>query len=263
MVQPVSIEGMKIPFSEEAEHVGILRCTQTGNMPSLLARMSAHNRALFAVLPSGIARHHNSNAAASLKVEKLYGLPVLLSGLAALVLNTKELEALDHHHKEKLERLQKLYPRTPAPVVFFLAGTLPASAVLHLHQLTLLGMIARLGPDSILHRLGRQMLSSTPHSLLPSRQSWFLQLRSLCDHYSLYMLANPPTKNEWKISTKVQVTKIWTEKFRMEVASKPSLDHFRATHMSLCSPSPIWTSCSSLPYESKKATVQARMASAL
>ena len=216
MVRPVTIDGMKIPFSKEADHVGILRCTQSGNMPSLLARMSSHNRALFAILPAGIARNHNSNAAASLRVEKRYGLPVLLSGLAALVLSSKEQETLNHHHKEKLERLQKLYPRTPAPAVFFLAGSLPASAILHLNQLTLLGMIARLGPDSILHRHGRQVLSSPPASLLLSRQSWFFQLRSMCEEYSLqdplYVLASPPSKNEGKKSTKLQVLKFWTEK---------------------------------------------------
>ena len=94
-----------------------------------------------AVLPAGIARHDCSNAAASLHVEKLYGLPVLLSGLAALVLSNTKQVILNHHHKEELEHLQKLYPKTPAPVVFFLAGTLPASAVLHLRQPSLLGRV--------------------------------------------------------------------------------------------------------------------------
>ena len=103
-VRPISMKTLNIPFSNEAEHVGILRSTIPGNTPSLLARMSAHNRALFAVLPSGLASHHSSNAAASLRVEKLYGLPVLLSGLAALVLSSKEQDTLNHHHKEKLER---------------------------------------------------------------------------------------------------------------------------------------------------------------
>ena len=265
MVCPISMNGTRIPFSQEAEHVGILRCTSPGNTPSLLARMSAHNRALFAVLPAGIAQHHSSNAAASLHVEKLYGLPVLLSGLAALVLSNNEQDILNHHHKEKLEHLQKLYPKTPAPVVFFLAGTLPASAVLHLRQLSLLGMIARLGPSSILHHHGCQILSAPPASLLPSRQSWFLQTRSLCHEYSLqdplYVLANPPPKPEWKKATKYAVTKFWSSKFKAEAASKPSLVHFKASHMSLCNPSPIWTSCHNSPYETKKATVQARMGS--
>ena len=57
------------------------------------------------MLPAGLARRHSGNPAAALRVELLYALPVLLSGLAALVLGKPELEALDHHHKLKLEGL--------------------------------------------------------------------------------------------------------------------------------------------------------------
>ena len=178
-------------------------------------------------------------------------------------MSNTEQETLNHHHKENLERLQKLYPGTPAPVVFFMAGTLPASAVLHLRQLSLLGMISRLGPDSTLHRHGQQMLATPPASLLPSRQSWFLQLRTLCQQYKLpdplYTLANPPGKKEWKKETKLQVVKFWTDQLRSHSASLPSLSLFRASHMSLCTPSPIWTSCWNSPFEIKKAAVQARM----
>ena len=141
MVFPIFMEGLRIPFTQEADHVGILRCSSQGNMPSVLARMTDHNRAVFAVLPVGVARHHHGSAAAALCVEKLYRLPVLLSGLAALVLSNAEQEMLNYHHKENLKRIQKLYPGTPAPVVLFLAGELPASTVLHLQHLSIMVMI--------------------------------------------------------------------------------------------------------------------------
>ena len=150
LVSPVSIGSLRIPFTEEAEHVGVLRCTRPGNMASVLARQSAHTKAVFGVLFTGIARRHYGNPAASLRIERLYGAPVLLSGLSSLILNKSEEESVHHHYKVSLERLQRLYKATPAPVVFFLAGSLPAPGLLHLRQLSLLGMIARLGPDSIL-----------------------------------------------------------------------------------------------------------------
>ena len=253
----------KIPFSREAEHVGILRCTSPGNMASILARLSAHNRALHAVLPAGLARRHHGNPAAALRVEQLYGLPILLSGLAALVLSKSEQDTLDHHHKVKLEGLHRLYPRTPAPVVFFLAGSLPASAKYHLRQLSLRGMVARLGPDSILHRYGRHILASPPSSCPPSSSPWFVQIRQVSQKYGLpdplYVLANPPTKGEWKSKTKLLVLDYCAEQLRAEAAALDSLEHFRASHMSLRHPSPIWTSCGNNQYEVKKATVQARM----
>ena len=102
---PISMAGHYVDFSSEAEHVGILRTTQAGNMPNLLARQSAHTRALYSVLPAGLARGHHGNPAAALRVEKLYGSPVLLSGLASLVLSTTEQTSLDHHYKVHLESL--------------------------------------------------------------------------------------------------------------------------------------------------------------
>ena len=264
LVSPITMSDLRIPFASEAEHVGILRCSTSGNMPSVLARLSAHNRALHAVLPAGLARRHRGNPAAALRVEQMYGLPVLLSGLAALVLSKAEQEALDLHHKVTLEQLQRLYPRTPAPVVYFLAGSLPASAQYHKRQLTLLGMVARLGPESILHRYGRHILAVTPSSS-SSSSPWFVQVRSVCEQYRLpdplYVLATSPSKGEWKATVHRKVLDYWGEKLRAHAASLDSLMYFRATHMSLTHASPLWTSCDGSQHEVRKATVQARMVS--
>ena len=154
------MNGHVIEFSEEAEHVGILRSTQAGNMASVMARQSSHTRAVHSVLPAGLARGHNGNPAAALRVEQLYGVPVLLSGLGALVLSNAEVCSLDHHFKVGLEQLQRLYKSTPDPVVCFLAGSLPASALLHLRQLSLLTMISRLGPTNIVYQHAINLLSS-------------------------------------------------------------------------------------------------------
>ena len=96
---PLTMAGLRIPFSLQADHVGILRNSSPGNMASVLARVTAFNRALHAVMPAGLARRHLGNPAAGLKVVQLFGLPVLLSGLASLVLNKQELEVLDFNHK--------------------------------------------------------------------------------------------------------------------------------------------------------------------
>jgi hypothetical protein len=212
------------------------------------------------VLPAGLARAHHGNPAAALRIEQSYGLPVLLSGLASLVLNKSEEETLDLQHKQTLERLQRLYPRTPAPVVYLLAGTLPASARRHLSQLGLLGMLARLGPDSILHRLGRELLANPD-----AKASWFHQVRGWCQQYGLpdplYVLANPPRKGEWSAAARLRVLDYWNQKLRAHAESLPSLSLLRAGHMSLARPSAIWTSCGSDQYEVRKATVQARMLS--
>ena len=67
----MSMGGKKIEFSEEAEHVGIVRCTKSGNMVNLLAREAAHTKAMYAALPAGLARGHYGNPAAALRLEQL------------------------------------------------------------------------------------------------------------------------------------------------------------------------------------------------
>ena len=58
---------------------------------------------------------------------------------------------LDQHLKRAVQRLMELSEKTPACVVAFLAGQLPARALLHQHQLVLFGMVSRI-PGSVLHR---------------------------------------------------------------------------------------------------------------
>ena len=145
-----------------------------GNLPNLVERFSAHRKKLFSVLPSGLALHHNANPAAALKVEQIYALPVLLSGLSALVLSTYEIGLVTTHYKNTLSRLMKLHDRTPDSAVYFLAGSLPCRALLHLRQLSLFVMICLLD-QNILRNLAMSILIEAK----PSAKSWFQQIRHL------------------------------------------------------------------------------------
>ena len=108
---PIIIDGEPIEFVDSAEHVGLIRST-TGNLPTILARITAHRKALGAVLHTGMARGHRGNPAASLRVEQMYGVPVLLSGLGALYLSKSEENLVDQHHKGIIMNLQRLLPNT-------------------------------------------------------------------------------------------------------------------------------------------------------
>ena len=99
IISPININGNYIPFSDSAEHVGIVRSIH-GNRPNILARLSAHRSTVFALLSSGLARGHRANPAASLRVERLYGVPVLLSGLGTMVFTPTELAILIGNFKK-------------------------------------------------------------------------------------------------------------------------------------------------------------------
>ena len=228
-------------------------------MPHILERISAHRRALASVLPVGAALHHKANPKATLQLERLYGGPVLLSGMPALVLSTRELGVVHRHQRLTLCRLQKLPHTTPDCVLFFLAGSLPISAVIHLRQLGLLGMLARLGEDSILHKLGKQILLSNGKG-----KSWFHNVRSVSTQYGLtyplLVLQSPPTKQLWKSLCRAKVTSWWENKLRGEASLLSSLSYFHPSPMSLNTPHSLWSTAST-PFEVSKATTVANMLS--
>ena len=143
--------------------------------------------------PSTAAWHAatgRGNPAASLRVEGFYCAPRLYSSLTTLILFPSEVSSLYSHQKATLERLQRLSPRTPAPAVYFLSGTLPTPAILHMRQLGLLYMIATLGPANILWKHGTYILH---HHI---KHSWFIQVWELTFQYSLpdplFTLTSPP-----------------------------------------------------------------------
>ena len=80
--------------------------------------------------------HRNRvNPTIGLRIEKLYAGPVLMSGVASLVLLESEVTLLDNHYKETVQNTRKLVSKTPRAIVFFLGGCLPFRAKLHIKQL--------------------------------------------------------------------------------------------------------------------------------
>ena len=129
---------------------------------------------------------------------------------------------IDHHYKTTLSNLLKLYPGTPTPFIYFMCGSLPAKAILHLKQLGLFIMICQLHGDP-LNRRARQVLTKGK----PSSKSWFIQIRDICLLYDLphplQLLSNPPSKQTFKKLAKAQVISYWELKLHQEASFLTSL----------------------------------------
>ena len=255
LISSISLNSKDLEFSEEAEHLGILRSTKPGNMSNIFARVSAYKKQLFSLLPAGLALHHHAHPVSCLRVERLYALPVLLSGLGALVLSNVEDKMIYNCHKNTLSRLMKLHEKTPACAVFFLAGSLPSTAFLHLRQLSLFGMVSNLS-GNILNVLARQILIEAR----PSSRSWFRGVRELCVKYDLphplHLLDNPMPPEKFKLLCKQKVLEFWHQKLSDE-SLLSSLRYLQPRYLSLSDPHPIWTSLDGNPYQAKAAHIQA------
>ena len=254
----ISVDGQKIIPSTQATHVGVVRSVH-GNAANIAARLSAHRRAVYSVLHGGLAKGHRANPAASIRVESVYGVSVLLSGLASLVLSSKEEKLLDQHYKVHIQRLLRLHQATSAPVVFLLAGCLPFPAQLHIRIFSMLGQLCRLREgDNILAKQATIVLSSAS----PSSKSWFWKLRMLCLQYGLPHPANwvssQPTKIQVKSMAEAAVLQYWLHKLRSKADSLISLQYLKTEFMGLTRCHPLYRSCGSSPWEVEKATTQAR-----
>ena len=232
----------------------------SGSASMLAVLATFYDSALFAVLQAGLAKRHNANQAASLKVQSTFALPVLLSGVASLTLNSVEFDVLDKHFKQTLRTLLKLPDRTPDPVIYFLAGKVPIKAYVHRRQLSIFCMISRL-LDNILYKLASKILLTEPDS----SKSWFVRIRVLCNQYSLPspldLLLNPRSKNTFNKLVKSKITDYWENSLRSEAASKTSLKYFKPVFMSLTAPHPMFLSCGTNPFETNKSICQAALIS--
>ena len=259
LVNPVTIESSTVEIVEEAEHVGVIRSV-SGNMPHLMNRISCHKKAIAATMPAGMARGHRGTPAASLRVHTLYVTPVLLCGVASLVLSPAEITVMSVHYKSTIQKLQRLHNNSPRAVVFFLAGCLPFEAVLHQRQLGLFSMLCHL-PQDPLHQHAKFILTSVP---LKAR-SWCQHIRQICQQYGLpcplRLLSSPIKKEIFKEKVKVKIAEYWHALLRTEAKSLKKLQYFKPELYSLTKPHYIWVSAASNPYECSKSTVLARMVS--
>ena len=185
------------------------------------------------------------------------GTPVLMSGLASLVLSPKEISSVDQQLKRTLQNILKLPAGShPSPFVYFAAGSLPGTAILHQKQITLFGMICRLPTYEPLNVHAIQVLLT--HS--SSSKSWFIQVRNLLLMYQLphplVLLHHPLTKEAFKKLVKSKITDHWEFKLRSEALFLTSLPCFHPQYLSLTSPHKVWTTAGPKPYEVSKARIQ-------
>ena len=209
------------------------------------------------MLDFGMAKNHKTTPAASLRIHNMLPSPKLFSGLASILINKKEMEILNIHYRKKLRRLQHLPASTAIPAIYLLSGSLPAEAVLHVRQFTLLHMIALLGPSNPLCSIALQNLKSPP------MVSWFGALRKVATRYvmpdPLQIIVDPPSKTSFRRLVRSKILTYWSIRTRRNAAKKGSHDLLKISHLPLGrGPHPLWTSCTS-PTQTRSATLIAKM----
>ena len=171
-----------------------------------------------------------------------------------------DMRVLSFYRRLTLKRLQRLNPCTPAHALHFLSGFLPAPALVHQQQYTLLHMVAMLGPSNILHQHGVYVLQ---HSI---KDSWFSQIRDLSQQYSLpdpiHILTSPLLKQSYKTDVKKAIFSFWRTSLITEAKPLTSLRYLRLPFLPLGRGAhPVWWTCYSSSSAVRSASVMAKMIS--
>ena len=143
-----------------------------------------------------------------------------------------------------------------------LAGCLPLQAQLHLRMFSMFGQVCRLREgDNVLAVRARGVFSSSS----PSTKSWFWKLGMLCLQYGLphpiTWLDSPPSKLRLKSLVRTAVLQYWLAHLREKAESLPSLQYLQTLFLGLTRCHPLFWSCGNSPWETEKATTQARLLS--
>ena len=150
----------------------------------------------------------------------------------------------------------RLHPSTPQPVVCFLAGCLPGTALVDLKILSNFGMICSL-KESILHKHAIHVLVQSK----PSSRSWFVKVRDLCLQYGLphplIFLQSNYSKDQYKSMVKKAVVDYSERKLRADAEPLLYLEYFKPEFMSLTTPHPMLTTAGSCSYQISMCTIQA------
>ena len=256
----IRLNNAEIPFCDEVVHLGVLRSSGAGNSASVMDRISAYRKQLFSLLPAGLASHHQGNPTVSLKIEKIYCLPVFLSGISTLVLNKSEISLLDKFRKNTLSRLMKLPDTTPDSFVYFLAGSLSTTGFIDLRQMSLFAMICNLEENILKDHAKNILITSNKSS-----KSWFFVLSEICQIYGLphplEMLEKPLSRHTYKKLCWSKVHDYWRAFLCNDTLKRSSLSLVHTPFMSLVVPHPIWTTLDGNPYQTRAAAVQALLLS--
>ena len=95
-------------------------------------------------------------------------------------------------------------------MIYFLSGSLPATALLHQRQMALFSMICHLKEDPLHTHASYALLHSEKCS-----KSWFVQIRDICLQYGLphplKLLEDPLSKQRLKTMMKTKIIGYWQE----------------------------------------------------
>ena len=243
----------EITISETAKHLGVLQ----GSVKNLNAlrteeNITAARKVAYALFGAGLHGKNGLNPVVTKKIWQTHILPRLTHGVEVWMLRSPQYEPMELFARNMLRQLQSMDPKTPNAAVYGLLGILPIEGETDKKVLLFFDRVTT-NPSRREHTIALHQLAMKS----TTDKSWFTHVQSLLHKYSLpsahILLANPPTKPQWKRLVKHAVNKYWEDQLWREANQKPSLKYMSRNLFIVGKPSPIWAESVSTLHESRKA----------
>lgn len=257
-IDPVTLDGVDIPVTNEATHLGISR--NQSNSVDVDNRIQLGRRTAYAMMGAGLHGRDGLTPSASFHLWMTYVIPRLLFGLEVVTMKKSDVQRLELFQRKFLRRIQFL-PESPFPAtcaIYAIIGAKPVEFILDQAILTLFGSILR-DEDSIEYRLAVRQLAMK--SLTAT--SWFSNVRRILMKYDLPsaydLLENPLSKSSWKTLTndkiKTHIKSTWLE----DAKSKSSLKYLNIESCEVGKAHILWATVPPNVRDVEPAAIKARL----
>ena len=136
-ISPWSLQGKRIKVVTDNEHLGVVVSGVQEEQKNCDVNISNCRKSLFSLLGPALSYKCKLSPRVQIHLWRVYSLPVLLSGLAALPVRPSDIRPMQIFHNKVLRGFLKQSPCSPVPSLYFLCGELPLEARLHIELLTL------------------------------------------------------------------------------------------------------------------------------
>ena len=232
-ISPWSLQGEKIRVVTDNEHLGAVVSGVHEEQKNCDVNTSNCRKSLFSLLGPALSYKCKLSPRVQIHLWRVYSLPVLLSGLAALPVRQSDIRPMQIFLNKILRGFLKQSPCSPVPSLYFLCGELPLEARLHIDLLTLFHNVWSNPSTKIFEIVFYIMKMSTPKSTC-----WSAHVRLVCQMYNLpdplALLQQPVMKkSQWKTLIKAKITAYHEADLRQKALKSDSLRYFNVQLLSL------------------------------
>ena len=174
------LNGETIDVTEDNEHLGLIVSGQAEESKNVDANIQQCRSSLFALLGAAFAHRSKISPTTQVHLWRIYCLPVLCSGLAALPIRPGHSATLTSFHHKILRGFLKLSSSSPIPALYFLLGEMPITATLHMDTLVLFHNVWA-NPSTSVHEIVKYILKMSDTQSC----TWAVHVRHLCLLYEL------------------------------------------------------------------------------